>query len=367
LSTMFSVEEGNTKLNDWLISHALPGIAQPISFFAKSYSGEYPETFQVLYSTTDMATASFKKISGMVDITAPEAWTEYSYNLPEGAKYFAIRCTSDDKFMLFVDDITYIPANGAADLEIVGYNVYRDGVKVNAEPVAEATFTDADLAANTTYTFAVSVVYTQGESKTVAVEVTTAAAELTTIEPNVYYNLQILDTDPELFLSAGWQDDKQQVNTLEKDEAGYEQAFKFVPVADKDDVYNIVGADGKVIYASGGWDCFWNDAATETNFADAAYQFSVEPQNGYIYIKTKNGYIGSDGIWNWSKVWTDKGTDKAVKFSPIKNDNVNGINAIETEEDVVYYSIQGIRLANPVIGQPCIRVANGKATKVIIR
>ena len=192
LSTMFSVEEGNTKLNDWLISPVLPGVAQTISFFAKSYSSEYPETFQVLYSTTDMATSSFKKVSGMVDVTVPDAWTEYSYNLPEGAKYFAIRCTSDDKFMLFVDDITYIPANGAtADLEIVGYNVYCDGVKVNAEPVAETSYVAANLADNTTYTFAVSAVYTQGESKAVAADAVTGIESIDAENGNaIYYNMQ---------------------------------------------------------------------------------------------------------------------------------------------------------------------------------
>lgn len=365
LSTMFAYD-GETYNNDWLISPALSGEAQTISFFAKTYTAQYgAEKINVLYSTTDTNLASFVALNDAV-VNVPDTWTEYTYDLPAGAKYFAIQCVSEQAFMLFVDDITYIPAVGAtADLEIVGYNVYCDGVKVNEEPVAETSYVATDLAANTTYTYAVSVVYTQGESKAEAVEAT-IAADLVTIEPNVYYNLQILDTD--LYLSAGWQDNNRQVNTLEKDEEGYAQAFMFVPVADKDDVYNIVANDGKTIYASGGWDCFWNDEATEANLADAAYQFTVEPQYGYIYIKTKNGYIGSDGIWNWSKVWTDKGTDKAVKFSPIKRDDItSGINAIEAEEDAVYYNMQGVRLVNPAIGQPCIRVANGKAVKVIIR
>ena len=29
--------------------------------------------------------------------------------------------------MLFVDDVTYIPAGGSAPLELEGYHVYRDG------------------------------------------------------------------------------------------------------------------------------------------------------------------------------------------------------------------------------------------------
>ncbi|MDE7377233.1 MAG: starch-binding protein, partial [Muribaculaceae bacterium] len=139
-----------------------------------------------------------------------------------------------------------------------------------------------------------------------------------TIEPDVYYNLQIQDTtNPELYFSAGWQEQKQQVNTLALGEAGYEQAFKFVAVPDTVGVYNIIGLDGKAIYASGGWDCFWTDAPTEENLASAEYQFTVESQRGYINIMSKNGYIGSDGMWNWSKLYTDKGIDKAVNFVPV--------------------------------------------------
>ncbi|MDE7375219.1 MAG: chitobiase/beta-hexosaminidase C-terminal domain-containing protein, partial [Muribaculaceae bacterium] len=44
-----------------------------------------------------------------------------------------------------------------------------------------------------------------------------------------------------------------------------------------------------------------------------------------------------------------------------------GISAVEAEEGAEYYSLQGVRLAKPVIGQPCIRVANGTATKVIVK
>lgn len=191
LSTMFNYE--GTQLNEWLISPALPGVAQTISFYARSYSADYTESFRVLYSTTDMDPESFIELPGAV-ASVPTAWTEYSYDLPEGAKYFAINCDSNDKFMLFVDDITYIPANGAsADLDIVGYNVYRDGVKINEEPVAETSYVDENLAEDTTYTYAVSAVYLQGESKTSEA----TQAQVTGIEgvsvnagEAVYYNLQ---------------------------------------------------------------------------------------------------------------------------------------------------------------------------------
>ncbi|MDE7375260.1 MAG: starch-binding protein, partial [Muribaculaceae bacterium] len=45
----------------------------------------------------------------------------------------------------------------------------------------------------------------------------------------------------------------------------------------------------------------------------------------------------------------------------------DGINAIDAEDGAEYYSLQGVRLAKPAVGQPCIRVANGVATKVIVK
>ncbi|MCI7044830.1 MAG: choice-of-anchor J domain-containing protein, partial [Prevotella sp.] len=161
--------------NDWMISPELSGDAQTISFWAKTYTLQYgAESFEVLYSTTGKAVEDFTLVEAVDQV--PNEWTEYSYNLPAGAKYFAIRCTSNDKFIFLVDDVTYVPANAAQqELSLIGYNVYRDGVKVNAEPVAEPSFIDA-TAAEGSHTYVVTVVYDKGESKAsnaVVVEVTT--------------------------------------------------------------------------------------------------------------------------------------------------------------------------------------------------
>ena len=94
----------------------------------------------------------------------PTEWTEYTFDIPKGAKYFAIRCTSNDKFIFLVDDVTYTPAGTPSDLAIVGYNVYRDGIKLNAEPVEEPNYTDATVT-DGEHTYAVTVVYDKGESK----------------------------------------------------------------------------------------------------------------------------------------------------------------------------------------------------------
>lgn len=144
--------------DDWAISPELSGKAQTITFYARSYDSDYLEDIEMLYSTTDNKPESFKKIS---DQQLPAAWTAVNANVPTGAKYFAIRCVSNDKFMTFIDDITYEPAK---DYTVKGYNVYRDGVKITETPVKEAKYVDKGVTAGK-HVYHVTAVYAHGESK----------------------------------------------------------------------------------------------------------------------------------------------------------------------------------------------------------
>ncbi len=146
--------------NDWLISPELNGQAQKVSFMARSISMQYPESFEFLYSTTGKSVADFKSLGSVASV--PAAWTEYAYNLPEGARYFAIRCNSYDAFALLVDYITYVGLKSGEELSIVGYNIYRNGVLLNNEPIMEPEFTDGDVKRGDSYR--VTVVYNLGES-----------------------------------------------------------------------------------------------------------------------------------------------------------------------------------------------------------
>lgn len=146
--------------NDWAISPELSGNAQTISFWAKSYSGSYPESFEVLYSTTDKTIASFKSISKQRSI--PAEWTEYTADLPEGAKYFAVRYDATDTFMLMLDDFTF-EAKPETPPTLTGFNIYRDGNKINTEPLDEGFYAE-DLE-NGTYSYVVTALYDKGESK----------------------------------------------------------------------------------------------------------------------------------------------------------------------------------------------------------
>lgn len=180
LAAMFRYDDG--QVDDWAISPMLSGNAQTISFWARSYSTQYPESIEILYSTTDKSTGSFTVVKAKT--TVPGEWTEYTAELPEGAKYFAIRSCASSSFMLMIDDVTFEKIDVPADLALVGYNVYRDGEKLNAEPVAEPGYVDTNVAEGS-HTYVVTVVYDKGESKASnIVEINVTATAIENIENN---------------------------------------------------------------------------------------------------------------------------------------------------------------------------------------
>lgn len=155
--------------DDWAISPELTGLPQVISLWASSFKADadqtqYLETFEILYSTTGTNVEDFKLVQEFKAI--PAMWTQYTAYLPAGAKYFAIRCTSYDQYMLFVDDITFRAKNGPTEtIAVTGYNVYRDKVKLTAEPLTVPAYTDEAVDNTSTYTYAVTALYPAGESR----------------------------------------------------------------------------------------------------------------------------------------------------------------------------------------------------------
>jgi len=155
--------------DNWLISPELSGDAQTVSFFARSFSVAYPEEFEVLYSTDGKELENFTVISEVENYPenglVPEEWTEFKVNLPEGARHFAIHHIAYDTYALYIDDISF-SASGTLpnDTQLTGYNIYRNDVKINEEPIAEPTANDTP-AADGSYSYRVSAVYNIGESR----------------------------------------------------------------------------------------------------------------------------------------------------------------------------------------------------------
>lgn len=168
-ATMLVAWSTNGTNDNWLISPELSGEAQTVSFWAKSFTSGYAESFEVLYSTAGTAVEDFAVIEEVENYPAdgrvPEEWTEFKAALPEGATHFAIRHTSYDSYALYVDDISFRGApDMPADSRIEGYNIYRDGVKLNDTPLEATSMQDAPEESGT-YTYHVTTVYSCGESR----------------------------------------------------------------------------------------------------------------------------------------------------------------------------------------------------------
>lgn len=163
--------------DDWMISPELPGIAQTVKFYAATAPEDCgAESFEFYYSTGGTEPEDFIQMGEAVEVPEGEwvedeygdesqvtTWYEYSYDLPEGAKYFAIRYVSDNIYAMFVDDVTFTISDEVLTLQ--GYNLFRNAQRVNTEPL---TVTSHDIDFTTlepgTYTYAVETIYDKGNS-----------------------------------------------------------------------------------------------------------------------------------------------------------------------------------------------------------
>ncbi len=176
------VDENNyaPAADHWLISPSLSGDAQTISFYARAITDQYgAETFEILASSTDNQPSSFTVVSS--ESTDATEWTEFTVDLPAGTKYFAIRHTAEDVFGLLIDDITYVPGNGAPIVP-VSFNIYYDQSKLATVNADVTTYTaKAEEIGVGERTFAVTAVYAGGaESKPISatVDVVTSISQI---------------------------------------------------------------------------------------------------------------------------------------------------------------------------------------------
>lgn len=164
-SKCFAAFSSTTKANDdWLISPELPGMEQTISFWNRSTNVNYGyDQFEILYSTTGNTPADFVKLGDTY--SANLGWSKVEVQLPEGSKYFAIRCISYQTEAWLIDDISY--TRGTPSYTVIGYNIYRDGIKINDAVVTENKYVD-NLTSSTSETdnhsYNVTAVYAEGES-----------------------------------------------------------------------------------------------------------------------------------------------------------------------------------------------------------
>lgn len=152
--------------NDWLISPELTGKAQTISFKAMSMENANGVYFNMYYSTTGKEIDDFILVDSSDNepmYNSEGTYSDFSFEVPAGAKYFAIQSECMSGASLAIDDVCFRKASTKNQLEVHGYNVFRNKVQLNNELVVEPTYVDTDVEAGT-HQYHVSTVFNQGES-----------------------------------------------------------------------------------------------------------------------------------------------------------------------------------------------------------
>ena len=126
--------------DDYFISPALDyNQAFSLSFKAKSHSTAYgAELIQVGYSVSGNEADDFVWLNDNDTLALPMGdWQEYRYEMPAEARHTAIRCLSNDAFILMIDDVFVgieppqgiDPENIRSDL---AFNLYLDSTLVES-------------------------------------------------------------------------------------------------------------------------------------------------------------------------------------------------------------------------------------------
>lgn len=147
--------------DDWLITPELSGNAQRITFYARGGRESLGrERMEICISTTDNTVQAMTPLVAEPIMVDTDVWTEFSFDVPAGTKYFGIHCTSHERESLHIDDFTYESAARPLEVEFVGYNVYCNGELVNEMPLTETSYS-GNLPSGS---YTVRVVYDLGES-----------------------------------------------------------------------------------------------------------------------------------------------------------------------------------------------------------
>lgn len=161
--TIATVYSSSTALNDWAISPLLSGEAQTVTFMAKSYDKSFLDHFRIMVTTEDSVDPDdYEEL--VAETKAPIDWTEFSFDIEEGVKHFAIVSCAKNQYMLFIDDVTFTPDPSVNVPTLIGYDVYRNGHKITAEPVNAGEYFDANSAVGL-HNYHVVAVYNEGSSE----------------------------------------------------------------------------------------------------------------------------------------------------------------------------------------------------------
>lgn len=151
--------------DDWLV-HSVAGGGE-LKFWAAGpqLGGAGSERFMVLYSSGDDRFSSFIPLSDGV-IETEKNWKEYTFELPDQARYFAIHCISDDASVLKIDDLSYTLRHGDKIAQAQAFEVYVDDLKVATVDASTSSYT-FDKLPDGPRTLGLKAIYENGASEMV--------------------------------------------------------------------------------------------------------------------------------------------------------------------------------------------------------
>lgn len=128
------------KADDWLISPKVIG-GSTVRFGICCIDYTYPETIELMYSTTDDNVESFTLLESFT--TDLGTWETAEARLPEDARYFALHYVSQDAYVLLIDGIEYQADLGSG--MVVAYDILRNNEVIAPSAKAEGYYRDATI------------------------------------------------------------------------------------------------------------------------------------------------------------------------------------------------------------------------------
>lgn len=151
--------------DNYLVSPELSGEAQTINFYVRNAfvgSWDFPETFEVLASTTGNSKEDFTTTVLDAEQISGGLWKNIIVSLPKGTTYFAIHQMSSGEgsgnYLFSVDDVTFDVGSGKP----VAYNVYADDAYLGTTKDGKLDYQVA-VALTGSHKWAVTAVYPDGQ------------------------------------------------------------------------------------------------------------------------------------------------------------------------------------------------------------
>ena len=149
-----------------------------VSFYYRNRNVEFPEAFQVGYSTTTADVDEFI-FDDPVSVNGDGEWREYENGFPTGTKYIAVKYTSND-FKLFLDDFSFAV-----------HTFYAKPTGISLRTLAETEVTVEWDALSGVAGYAYQYKETSGGNWSAEVTVSQNQAVLTGLTPNTDYSFRV--------------------------------------------------------------------------------------------------------------------------------------------------------------------------------